>query len=71
MIQSDMYMRPVSVCVCVYVCVCVSLSLSLCISCFHETFGLVYLMLKVAVNNFSVMLGLSHRFLGITSTFGG
>ena len=27
------------------------------------------LMLNVPVNNFSVMLGLSHRFLGITSTF--
>ena len=26
--------------------------------------------LKVLVNNFSVMLGRSHRFLGITSTFG-
>ena len=33
-------------------------------------FGLV-LMLNVSVNNFSVMLGRSHRFLGITSTFGG
>ena len=31
-------------------------------------FGLV-LMLKDPVNNFSVMLGRSHRFLGITSTF--
>ena len=29
------------------------------------------LMLNVLVNNFSVMLGRSHRFLGITSTFGG
>ena len=28
------------------------------------------LMLNVPVNNFSVMLGLSHRFLGITSTQG-
>ena len=28
-------------------------------------------MLNVPVNNFSVMLGGSHRFLGITSTFGG
>ena len=27
------------------------------------------LMLNVPVNNFSVMLGRSHRFLGITSTF--
>ena len=27
------------------------------------------LMFKVPVNNFSVMLGRSHRFLGITSTF--
>ena len=27
--------------------------------------------LKIPVNNFSVMLGWSHRFLGITSTFGG
>ena len=29
------------------------------------------LMLNVLVNNFSVMLGRSHRFLGITSTFLG
>ena len=29
------------------------------------------LMLNVPVNNFSVMLGRSHRFLGITSTFFG
>ena len=29
------------------------------------------LMLNVPVNNFSVMLGRSHRFLGITSTFWG
>ena len=28
-------------------------------------------MLNVPVNNFSVMLGWSHRFLGITSTFRG
>ena len=28
-------------------------------------------MLNVPVNNFSVMLGRSHRFLGITSTLGG
>ena len=28
-------------------------------------------MLNVPVNNFSVKLGRSHRFLGITSTFGG
>ena len=33
--------------------------------------GLVCLMLNVPVNNFSVMLGLSHSFLGITSTFLG
>ena len=33
------------------------------------SFGLV-LMLNVPVNNFSVTLGRSHRFLGITSTFG-
>ena len=32
---------------------------------------LVCLMLNVPVNYFSVMLGRSHRFLGITSTFGG
>ena len=31
---------------------------------------LVYLMFNVPVNNFSVMLGRSHHFLGITSTFG-
>ena len=36
-----------------------------------KVFGLVCLMLNVPVNNFSVMLGRSHRFLGITSTFGG
>ena len=29
------------------------------------------LMLNVPVDNFSVMLGRSNRFLGITSTFGG
>ena len=29
------------------------------------------LMLNILVNNFSVMLGQSHRFVGITSTFGG
>ena len=32
-------------------------------------FGGFGLMLKVPVNNFSVMLGRIHRFLGITSTF--
>ena len=32
---------------------------------------LVVLILNVPVNNFSVMLGRSHHFLGITSTFGG
>ena len=32
---------------------------------------LVCLKLNVPVNNFSVMFGRSHRFLGITSTFGG
>ena len=31
---------------------------------------LVDLILNVPVNNFSVMLGRSHHFLGITSTFG-
>ena len=31
---------------------------------------LVDFILNVPVNNFSVMLGQSHRFLGITSTFG-
>ena len=30
-----------------------------------------FFMLNVQVNNFSVMLGRSHRFLGITSTWGG
>ena len=34
--------------------------------CFVCLFGL---MLNVPVNNFSAMLGRSHRFLGITSTF--
>ena len=33
--------------------------------------GLVLLRLNVPVNNFSVMSGRSHRFLGITSTFRG
>ena len=33
-------------------------------------FRFVSLLLNVAVNNFSVMSGRSHRFLGITSTFG-
>ena len=32
---------------------------------------LVCLKLNVPVNNFSVMLGRSHRFLGINSTLGG
>ena len=31
---------------------------------------LVHLILNVRVNNFTVMLGRGHRFLGITSTFG-
>ena len=39
-----------------------------CNKCFFFGFGL---MLNVPVNNFSVMLGRSHRFLGITSTFWG
>ena len=34
-----------------------------------KAFGLVCLMLNVPVSNFSVMLGRSHRFLGIISTF--
>ena len=38
---------------------------------FFMDLDLVCLMLNVPVNNFSVMLGLSHSFLGITSTFGG
>ena len=33
--------------------------------------NLVYLMLNVPVNNFSVMLGWGHCFLGNTSTFWG
>ena len=37
---------------------------------FLTDLGLVCLMLNVPVNNFSVMLGLSHSFLGITSSFG-
>ena len=33
--------------------------------------GLIgWLILNVPVNNFSLMLGWNHRFLGITSTFG-
>ena len=36
----------------------------------YETFlSLFVLRLNVPVNNFSVMSGWSHRFLGITSTF--
>ena len=35
-----------------------------------ETVPMVDLILNVPVNNFSAMLGRSHRFLGITSTFG-
>ena len=31
---------------------------------------LVHLILNVPVNNFTVILGQGHRFLGITSTFG-
>ena len=38
---------------------------------FFTDLGLVCLMLNVSVNNFSVLLGLSHSFLGITSTFWG
>ena len=34
-----------------------------------DGFGLVLFRLHVPVNNFSVMSGRSHRFLGITSTF--
>ena len=45
---------------------CADLSEPLLVTCFW--FGL---MLNVPVNNFSVMLGRSQRFLGITSTFWG
>ena len=38
---------------------------------FFMDLDLVCLMLNVPVNNFSVMFGLSHSFLGITSTFWG
>ena len=38
---------------------------------FFTDLSLVCLMLNVQINNFSVMLGRSHSFLGITSTFGG
>ena len=38
---------------------------------FFTDLCLVCLMLNVPVKNFSVMLGLSHSFLGITSTFWG
>ena len=45
------------------------------ISCEHQLespeFFWFGLMLNVPVNNFSVMLGRSHRFMGITSTFWG
>ena len=40
-------------------------------SSYKEDFFGFGLMLNVPVNNFSVMLGRSHRFLGITSTFWG
>ena len=43
----------------------VKLSLNMCLICSSGTFGFV----KVPVNNFSVMSGQSHHFLGITSTF--
>ena len=36
---------------------------------FSQSKGLVLLRFNVPVNNFSVMSGRSHRFLGITSTF--
>ena len=40
--------------------------------CWPSEFWVVgWLILNVPVNNFSVMLGRSHRFLGITSTFWG
>ena len=38
---------------------------------FFTDHGLVCLMLNASVSNFSVMLGLSHSFLGITSNFWG
>ena len=38
---------------------------------FFTDLGLVCLILNVPVNNFSVMLGLSHSSIGITSTFWG
>ena len=38
---------------------------------FNEERGLFVLMLNITVNNFSVISGRSHRFLGITSTFRG
>ena len=38
----------------------------------HECLYVLFvLMLNIPVNNFSVMPGQSHRFLGITSTFQG
>ena len=48
-----------------------TLSITLGFQIFFMDLDLVCLMLNVPVNNFSVMLGLSHSFLGITSTFWG
>ena len=45
---------------------CVAIKI-VCWAYFHDVGRLI---LKVTVNNFSIMLGRSHRFLGITSTFG-
>ena len=39
--------------------------------CFYTLFCLFVLRLNVPVNNYLVMLGQSHPFLGITSTFRG
>ena len=48
--------------------VCIQTTSSL--RCFVKKFVCLFmLMLNVPVNNFSVMSGRSHRFLGITSTF--
>ena len=48
-----------------------TLRMHICIEMICTSFGLVLLRLNVPVNNFSVMSGRSHHFLGITSSFRG
>ena len=68
--QTDMSINCfVVVCVCMCVCVvfCFYAVIYQCKGCLID-FG-VDLILKVPVNNYSFMLGRSHSFLGINSTF--